>query len=361
MDGDPQALEPVRELRNFNARDTFVEGWYWAIRARDLRPGEVKPVVLQGRPLALYRGEDGKPVALDAFCPHMGAHLAEGKVEGNALRCFFHGWKFGSDGHCSDVPSLGRPVKACVPSWPTAEHLGMIWVWTGPEAKRALPYAPELRDVECDVTFGSDWIKNCHPNVVMVNAIDAHHFNTVHALPAKIEFASEKIENDGITFSNTTRGGDDSWFVKLIRPLYKEAITYDLCYWWGTTGTVTVGPDFFHFYIMFTSRMLEGGKAEGRTILLTKRRPGFFGWLFNRVVLFVSMLVGNYFAKGDTQVFQTMKFDIKTPVGPDKSILEFVRHVETLPSRTFAAWDEVAPKARLEALPSPHPAAIVAA
>ena len=30
---------------------------------------------------------NGELVCFDAYCPHMGAHLAEGKVEGEGLRC----------------------------------------------------------------------------------------------------------------------------------------------------------------------------------------------------------------------------------------------------------------------------------
>ncbi len=355
----PEApLTPVADLRNFNSSERFVEGWYWAIPSRELPVGAVRPVKLLGRDLAVFRSETGKVTAMDAHCPHMGAHLAEGRVEGEGLRCFFHHWKFEADGHCSDVPSLGRPVKACVRTWPTEEKYGMVWVWTGEAPDKPIPYEPELRDFDCDASFGRPWVKNCHPNVVMINAIDAHHFNSVHNLPAKIVFETATIEHQGITFANTTRGGEDSWFVRLIRPLYKEAVTYKLCYWWGSTGTVTVGPDAFHFHIMFTSRMLPGGQAEGRTILLTKRRPGILGWLFNRVVLFLTRLVGDYFAKGDTQVFQTMKFDLKTPVGPDRSVLDFVHHLEKMPAREFGTWQPVA--ARLEALPDPARVGIAA-
>ena len=93
-------------------------------------------------------------------------------------------------------------------------------------------------------------------------------------------------------------------------------------------GTVTLGPDFLHFYIMFALRLGERGVAEGQTVLLTRRRRGFFGFLFNVVLLFLTKIVGNYFAKGDTRVFTTIKFDFKTPIKADRAILSFVQHVE---------------------------------
>jgi phenylpropionate dioxygenase-like ring-hydroxylating dioxygenase large terminal subunit len=336
-----QNITANQQAEIFNHPERFIEGWYWVIPSRKLRVGEVKPVTLLGRELAIYRGADGKAVAFDAYCPHMGAHLAEGKVEENGLRCLFHNWKFNADGSCAEIPCLGKPLTLKLKTWFTAEKYGMIWVWTGETPKQPLPFAPELEHQECDVAFGSRFVKNCHPNVVMINAIDAHHFNTVHNLPLEIVFEKRELNENAISFSNTTRGGEDSLFVKLIRPFYKNAVTYSMCYWYGSTGTVTLGPDFLHFYIMFTLRLLEGGKTEGQTLLITKKRLGIHGWIFNRVILWLTKMVGNYFAKGDTKIFQTIKFDLKTPLRVDRSIVQFIQHVEKQKPLTWGTWEEI--------------------
>ncbi|MBA3924266.1 MAG: aromatic ring-hydroxylating dioxygenase subunit alpha [Nostocaceae cyanobacterium] len=327
--------------QTFNHSERFTEGWYWAIPATQLRIGQVKHVTLMGRDLAIYRGADGQSVAVDAYCPHMGAHLAEGKVEGNGLRCLFHNWKFDADGTCVDIPCFDKPLALKILTWPTAEKYGMVWVWTGETPHQPLPFVPELEHQECDSAFGSRFVKNCHPNVMMINAIDAHHFNTVHNLPLEIIFEKQELNTNAITFSNTTRGGEDSLFVKLIRPFYKKAVTYSMCYWYGSTGTVTVGPDFLHFHIMFTLRLLEGGKAEGQTILITQKRPGILGWVMNRIVLWLTQMVGNYFAKGDTQIFQTIKFDFQTPTKADRSIVEFIQHVDKQQAIAWGTWNQV--------------------
>ena len=42
---------------------------------------------------------------MDAYCPHLGAHLGHGgRVEGGAVRCPFHAWLWGGDGRCLEVP-----------------------------------------------------------------------------------------------------------------------------------------------------------------------------------------------------------------------------------------------------------------
>jgi phenylpropionate dioxygenase-like ring-hydroxylating dioxygenase large terminal subunit len=330
-----------KESRIFNNPQQFIEGWYWVLASKELGRGKVKSVNIIGRELAIYRGFDGQLVSVDAYCPHMGANLAEGKVEENGLRCLFHNWKFDAKGNCVDIPCLGKSLPIQIKTFPTAEKYGMIWVWTGEVAKQPLPFVPELEFEECDAVFASRFIKNCHPNVVMINAIDAQHFNTVHNLPLEIIFEKEEINKNAIKFSNITRGGKDSLFIKLISPFYQKAGTYSMCYWYGSTGTVTLGPDFLHFHIMFTLRLLEGGKTEGQTILITKKRPGLHGWLFNLIVLWLTKIVGNYFAKGDTKIFQTIKFDLKTPLKADESIMQFIQHFEKQDALNWGSWDVV--------------------
>ena len=328
------------KTRIFNNPECFIEGWYWAIPSHELKVGEVKPVNLLGRELAIYRTSEGEAVAVDAYCPHMGANLAEGKVEGRGIRCFFHNWKFDVQGNCVDIPCLGKSLSVNIKTWYTAEKYGMIWVWTGEIPQQPPPFVPELEQEECEVVLASRFLKNCHPNVVMINAIDAHHFNTVHNLPLEIVFKKQELNQNAITFSNTTRGGEDSFFIRLIRPFYQKEVTYKMCYWYGSTGTVTVGPDFFHFHIMFTLRLTQGGKTEGQTILITKKRSRLWGWTFNRVVLWLTKLVGNYFAKGDTQIFQTIKFNLQTPTKADKSIMQFIGHVEEQKVLRWGSWYE---------------------
>jgi phenylpropionate dioxygenase-like ring-hydroxylating dioxygenase large terminal subunit len=329
-------------IDNFNNPDRFIQGWYWAIASQQLKIGQVKAVNLLGRDLVIYRSQQGLAIALDAYCPHMGAHLAEGRVEGEEIRCMFHNWKFDRQGVCVEIPCLDRLLPVQVKSWSVGERYGLVWVWTGDAPPQPLPYVPELKDVECAAMLGSTFVKNCHPNVVLINAIDAHHFNTVHNFPVEIVFEQQEIDRSATTFSNITRGGKDSWLVKLIQPFYKNAGTYSMCYWYGSTGTVTLGPDFLHFYIMFALRMLEGGKTEGQTVLITPKRSGIFGWIFNRLVLWITQLVGNYFAKGDTQIFQTINFNLQTPTPADRSILQFIHHVDRQQPAAWKSWEPIA-------------------
>lgn len=326
---------------NFNNSTVFIAGWYWALPSKKLKVGKVKPITLLGRNLAIYRGFSGEVKAVDAYCPHMGAHLAEGKVEGDSIRCFFHNWKYDQSGKCVEIPSLEKPLPVCIKTWTTAERYGMIWVWVGDEKPQQLPFVPELEQIECDAMLGTKFIKSAHPNVLLINAIDAHHFNTVHNLPLDVVFNCEALNDQAITFNNITRGGNDFWFIRLIQPLYKKQVTYSMCYWYGSTGTVTLGPDFLHFYIIFALRMLEGGKTEGHTILVTPKRRGILGWLINPILLWLTQRVNSYFVKGDTQIFESINFNFQTPTKADQSIVEFMNHVNNQKSLRWGSWEKV--------------------
>lgn len=322
--------QSLEDTRVFNNTEAIIEGWYWALQSNELKKGKVKHAEIMGKKLAIYRGEDGIVRAFDAFCPHMGAHLAEGKVEGNELRCFFHHWKFSEEGKLNDIPCRKsvKNIKAGVSVYPIEERYGLIWIWTGKKAKRPLPYAPELKELETDSMLGKPYVKECHPNVMMINAIDAHHFASVHKLPVHLNLEPSVIDSNTIEFSNTTKVPKSSLLTRFIGLFYNGPLTYSLCYHNATTGTVTLGPDFLHFYIMFAIRSNELGQAEGQTILLTKKRKGILGKLFNAIILRATRVVGNYFAKGDTEVFKTINFKFKTPIKEDLPIIRFIQHAE---------------------------------
>ncbi len=328
----------------FNQASVFAVGWYWVLPAAELRRGGVSRANVQGRELVVWRGQDGVAHVVDAHCPHMGAHLGDGKVEGDGLRCFFHAWKFDGDGACVDIPCLSKPVAARVRAWPTAERYGMIWVWTGESPAHPLLKVPEHADDDPgEARVAGHFRKACHPNVMMINAIDAQHFNSVHHLPAALDMAGREISANAIAFSNTIPPRDDTRFGRFLRRFYKGPITYALQYWFGSTGCVTVGPDFLHFHIVFALRMTEGGRTEGRTILVTRRRPGVFGWAWSQVLLALTWVVGAYFARGDTKVFQTIRFDFRTPIRADRAIVEFIRHYDVQPAARWGDWEPAAP------------------
>jgi nitrite reductase/ring-hydroxylating ferredoxin subunit len=326
--------QPCKAAGVFNDASQLVEGWYWALRSSELRRGRTRAVSLAGRELALYRGQDGAVRALDAHCAHMGAHLATGRVEGDTLRCFFHRWRYDGAGRCVEVPSLGGcPLPAArVHAWPVAERYGLVWVWAGGHPPGPVPAPPELAGVPIRARLGRPFTKRCHPHVVLVNAIDEHHFNSVHRLPVTLRMEPRALSAACLEVRNSAPVRRDSWFGRRLARLYAGPLTYALTYSHGSVGTVTVGPDRLHVYLMFALRPTAEGRTEGQAIALTRRRRGMTGLLLDRLLLAVTALVGRYFAGGDTIVFDTIRFDLRTPIAADRAVLAFVRHLDGQPT-----------------------------
>ncbi|QNM94778.1 aromatic ring-hydroxylating oxygenase subunit alpha [Chitinimonas koreensis] len=330
-------MSGLTDLTRFN-RPLLVQGWYWLLPSHQLAPGQVRAVELAGRPLALWRSASGQVRAFDAHCPHMGAHLAEGRVEGEGLRCFFHDWRFEADGRCSDIPCLGRDGGAIAArSWPVEERHGLIWIWPGRTPGPFLPLPPELADGPIRSRLGNRFVKGCHPNVVMVNAIDEHHFRTVHKLPGHIlSLAVEEQDAHTLRFRNRGRMPADHWLGRLLGRFYRDTLHYETTYWYGHCGVASFGPDFLHLHVLFALRRTPEGRTEGWSVALTRRHAGPLGWLRDRAVLALTRLGARYFAHGDTRVFQTIRFDFRNPTVADRSVIAFIRHYERQP---LADWD----------------------
>jgi vanillate O-demethylase monooxygenase subunit len=106
-------------------------GWYVAAWSREIG---AKPLArrLLGAPVVFFRRSDGKVAALHDRCPHRFVPLSRGKVEGDRLRCGYHGLCFESDGSCSDK-RVGDQLKAAAKlrAYPIEERHGAVWIWMG--------------------------------------------------------------------------------------------------------------------------------------------------------------------------------------------------------------------------------------
>ena len=171
-------------------------GWFALTYSTDLPPGGVKPLYYFGEHLVLFRTEDGKPHLMEAFCPHLGAHLGHGgKVQGGALVCPFHGWQFDGGGTCLKVPYASSiPRRAaqgpCMVSYPVQERNQMIWAWYHPRRMAPLWDLDDIRELD-DPGWSPvqrfDWEIEAPIQEAGENGVDIAHFVTVHGALAMPE------------------------------------------------------------------------------------------------------------------------------------------------------------------------------
>ena len=62
-------------------------------RTGDIPEGEGRAFAVSGRMVAVFL-RDGQYHAINDSCPHMGASLATGYVDDNAVTCPWHAWRF---------------------------------------------------------------------------------------------------------------------------------------------------------------------------------------------------------------------------------------------------------------------------
>ncbi len=113
--------------------------WYLACHGSFLRKGNLLAKEILGERIVLGRDPEGQPFALRDNCPHRGVPLSEGWFDGETIQCCYHGWKFGCDGACKDIPAIDseRKIefsKIRVFRYPVREINGTVWVYI-PEKK----------------------------------------------------------------------------------------------------------------------------------------------------------------------------------------------------------------------------------
>lgn len=162
----------------------YPSGWYAVTDADDVATGSVVPRRAFGRDLVVYR--TGSEVrAAEAICPHLGAHLGHGGVvDGECLRCPFHGWAFDESGQCVDVPYAELvPEKARLLTLPVIEWAGLVIVYHGPPGRPT--WRPDLPSLDDGWTFVGRrrWTVRVHVQDVAENGFDVAHIGVVHDSP----------------------------------------------------------------------------------------------------------------------------------------------------------------------------------
>jgi 5,5'-dehydrodivanillate O-demethylase len=107
--------------------------WQPLIRAQDIAPGRAKPVEMLSEKFTVYRGEGGTPHVTAFRCAHRGTQLSLGWVEGDNLRCRYHGWSYDAAGQCVEQPNEDRPFcdKVQIKTYPTREYAGLVFAFLG--------------------------------------------------------------------------------------------------------------------------------------------------------------------------------------------------------------------------------------
>jgi nitrite reductase/ring-hydroxylating ferredoxin subunit len=177
----------------------FPQGWFAAGFSDELKPGAVLTRAFLGGEVVLFRTEDGVAAATDPWCPHLGAHLGQGRVVDGGLRCAFHGFRFAPDGSCLGTALGGRPPpRAQLALRRLREVNGILLVWHDPFGADPAWDAPAAPAGDFSPPATAAFRLPAHPQDVMENGVDLAHLATLHghrsvAAAAPVEFEGPRF------------------------------------------------------------------------------------------------------------------------------------------------------------------------
>ncbi len=160
-----------------------------------------------GEDLVLWRDGEGNPRLMHDYCPHRGAKLSIGDVVNGELQCWYHFWRFNSDGNCVSIPSQGGKCSLqsrtkVAQTYPTVEKAGFIWSFIGDQEPPELELPFELADPSYSmfpesVEWSANWL------LAYENLADIMHAPFLHNRSLTL---SGGIVEDSVNVSNTETG-----------------------------------------------------------------------------------------------------------------------------------------------------------
>ncbi|HEY7065230.1 MAG TPA: Rieske 2Fe-2S domain-containing protein [Chloroflexota bacterium] len=187
----------------------FRQYWIPMLFPEELTPEKPqKRVRLLGEDLVAFRTKNGQFGLVGEFCSHRLASLYYGRVEGEAIRCLYHGWLYGTTGTCLEQgnlpPEQQFPHLIKHPGYRCVEHGGVLWAYMGPNAE-----PPPLPEFEWALVPGEQRgldkvFLECNYLQAMEGGIDPTHVMWLHS---PIDLGdTEASEEQGIQqqLANTT-------------------------------------------------------------------------------------------------------------------------------------------------------------
>ena len=178
LDNPDYQLDSVPAEHDLRRIGIHPDHWYPVAWSHELKAGKALAVRFAGDPIALVRTKAGGVFALEDRCAHRQVPLSAGLVDGEGVRCGYHGWTYDRSGKCTDVPYLGKcKLPNGVRSYPCRELHGLIFVWPGAAALaegRPLPPLGSVADPRYRTRrFGRE--VGCHYSFMHENLMDMHH------------------------------------------------------------------------------------------------------------------------------------------------------------------------------------------
>lgn len=157
--------------------------WHPVTSSKNVSRGAATPIRMLGEDLTVYRGESGQAYVVGSRCAHRRTLLHTGWVEGEQIRCLYHGWCYDGTGQCVERPAerdTGLP-KVKIAGYPTCEYCGFIFAYLGEGAPPAFDLPrKEVFEAPGSLGFPREEVWPCNWFQHIENSLDPVHVTYVH-------------------------------------------------------------------------------------------------------------------------------------------------------------------------------------
>jgi phenylpropionate dioxygenase-like ring-hydroxylating dioxygenase large terminal subunit len=211
---------------------------------------------------------------LDGRCSHLGTDLGAGQIVGDGIRCPFHDWTYGPNGHCTHIPAQKDiPAFARQTCYPAEERSGMVFIFNGGRPHFPLPFFPgcEPNELVPSRPFGTTL--DCPWFMAGANAFDLQHFRAAHDRRLEGDPVTDRPSPYAFRACGRFKVAGNSLQDRLTRRFAGDAVTLGIVDWCGSLSFATAQFARTSTYGLVAREPLADGRVRVDVIVFAHRSP----------------------------------------------------------------------------------------
>jgi len=326
--------QPIISEKVFNRSDLLTCGWLPLCPSGKIKKGKTRSFSIFNQRVVVFRKNDESLSALDAFCPHMGTDLGNGKVVNNQLQCYLHQWNFDEEGRCSKLKNKK------LQKYPVEEKYGYIWLFPDTQAPFPVPSPPGLENFDLEGIHLFKTKLFVHHHVLMAGGIDLQHFKSVHNLDVSFQYdVSTTDNNQNFIWSLQGNLPQNSILQKLAHYITGGIFKYQALFSGGSITSLTYGNDLYFknksfklptTSIMWAATPIYNGVSDVDIFLILKKEKGVTGFIKKHLKIVFSLILQLALKDDDVKAFPHMRYNLTNPSEGDRSVLDLINRINAV-------------------------------
>ena len=211
--------------------------WYVIGETKEITSCKPKKVMVNNKPITLWKDNNDHYMAIHDVCPHRGASLSEGRVDKhlNCVVCPYHTFKFNKHGRLIQTPGQKKPIrpnmafnqKMDIPYYNVVNFNGWLYLYSEPKYEITNSRRDEstiwIEPEAYNSSYKAVTLKklfNMDARTVTENSLDILHISEVHSFgnkdkPRPLSDKIEKIAEGHYKATYEYESGSDSLANKL--------------------------------------------------------------------------------------------------------------------------------------------------